>query len=82
VKPIIKPFNYSHLFPTRYASELKTLHGVVSPDTSSERTQHEDVKKTIKEGRCENLCQDRQLSTTIPHRVPFGIGILERCCFF
>ena len=40
--------NYSHLFPTRYALELESLKGTVSPDTFKEPSQREDAKKTIK----------------------------------
>jgi hypothetical protein len=48
IKPLIKAVNRSHLFPMRYALELKYSRDVASSDTISEPPQREDAKKTIK----------------------------------
>jgi hypothetical protein len=48
IEPLIKAVNHSHLFPTRYALELKYSRGAASSDTISEPPQREDAKKTIR----------------------------------
>jgi hypothetical protein len=47
IKSLIKVVNHSHLFPMRYALELKYSRGVASSDAISEPTQCEDAKKTV-----------------------------------